>query len=329
MTGAGVTLRDVYLARQRIGHVARRTPLLQSPVLSERSGASVFLKAENLQETGTFKIRGAANRMATLTQEQKARGVITVSSGNHGRAVSFVAARLGIRAVICLSTRVPANKVSAIRALGAEVVVQGDSYDEAEVHSLHLQREQGLTRIDPFDDPYVIAGQGTVGLELLEDLPDIDACLVPLSGGGLISGIALALKSASPAIRIIGVSMERAPVMAASLRAGKPVVLPEEDTLADALAGGIGVNNQYTFRMAQQYVDDTVLVTEEDIAVAMAFLLEEHHLIAEGAGAVSVAALLSEKAHGLGRRVCAVVSGGNVDVRVVLQLARDRLGPAS
>ena len=201
MTVAAPTPRDIHLARRRIAALIRRTPLLHSAALSERAGAAVYLKLENLQHTGSFKIRGAANKLLSLAAGERARGVVAVSSGNHGRAVAYVARQLGIRAVICVSERVPAGKIDAIRRLGAELVVHGATYDEAEAHSLRLQAEQGLVRVDPFDDPAVIAGQGTIGLELLEDLPQVDTVVVPLSGGGLISGIAIALEAASPAIR--------------------------------------------------------------------------------------------------------------------------------
>jgi len=321
MPDLGVTLHDIYRARQRIATVVTRTPVLSSSLLSERAGVSVYLKAESLQKTGSFKIRGAANKMLSLTTEEQARGVITVSSGNHGRAVAFVAHQLGINATICMSTRVPRNKLEAIKRLGAEVVVTGDSYEEAEIHTLALQEERGLTMVDPFDDPLVIAGQGTIGLELLEDLPEVDTVIVPLSGGGLISGIALALKSASPSIRVIGVTMDRAPVMYHSLRAGAPIEMEEEDTIADALVGNIGVNNKYTFRMVQEYVDDTVLVSDEEIAAAMAFALEKHHLVVEGGGAVGIAALLHQRAGGLGHNVVVVVSGSNVSLPLLLNMA--------
>ena len=259
MPTSDVTMLDVYLARQRIASIAKRTPLVHSPLLTERLGSSVYLKLESLQETGSFKIRGAANKMLNLTAEEKARGVVTGSSGNHGRAVAYVASRLGINAVICLSAQVPSNKVDAIRQFGAEIVVYGKSYDESVSHALRLAEEQELTMIDSFDDPFVIAGQGTIGLELLEDWPEIDTAIVPLAGGGLLGGIALALKSASPTIRVVGVSMERAPVMYYSLKAGTPIEMEEEETIAHALAGGLGRDNQYTFRMVQEYVDDVVL----------------------------------------------------------------------
>jgi threonine dehydratase len=321
MPDLGVTLHDIYRARQRISTVVTRTPVIRSSLLTEQVGASVYLKAESLQKTGSFKIRGATNKMLCLTTEEKARGVVTVSSGNHGRAVAYIAQQLGINAVICMSMRVPRNKLDAIKRLGAEVVVTGDSYEQAEIHALQLQEERRLTLIDPFDDPLVIAGQGTIGLELLEDIPEIDTVIVPLSGGGLISGIALALKSASPSIRVIGVTMDRAPVMYHSLRAGAPIEMTEEDTIADALVGNIGVNNKYTFRMVQEYVDDTVLVSDEEIATAMAFALEEHHLVVEGGGAVGIAALLHRRVNELGRNVVVVLSGSSVDLPLLLKVA--------
>jgi threonine dehydratase len=321
MPNPDVTLQDVYKARQKIANIATKTPLVSSPWLTELVGAPVRLKVESLQTTGSFKIRGAANKMLSLTPDERERGVITVSSGNHGRAVSYVAGQLGVKAVICMSTRVPGNKVEAIRRLGAEVVVHGESYDEADRHALRLQEERGLTMIHPFDDPFTIAGQGTIGLELLEELPEIDTVVAPLSGGGLMAGIALALKSASPAIRTIGVSMDRAPVMYHSLRAGKPIEMAEEDTIADALAGGIGLDNQYTFRMIQEYVDDTVLVSEEEIAAAMAFALEKHHLVVEGGGAVGIAALLRQELE-VGRNIVVVVSGSNVELPLLLKVAQ-------
>jgi threonine dehydratase len=279
-----------------------------------------------LQETGSFKIRGAANKMLNLTAEEKARGVVTGSSGNHGRAVACVARRLGVNAVICVSERVSSNKADAIRRLGAEIVVYGKSYDESVSHALRLAEERGLTMVDSFDDPSVIAGQGTIGLELLEDLPEIDTVMVPVAGGGLLGGIALALKSADPTIRVIGVSMERAPVMYCSLKAGSPIVLEEQETIAHALAGGLGEDNQYTFRMVKEYVDDIVLVSEEAIAAGMAFALEQHHLVVEGAGAVGIAALLHQRAKELGRNVAVVVSGSNVEIPLLLKIAQDHSG---
>jgi len=318
MPGNTIKLSDIFMACRRIDSFVRHTPLIESRKLSEQSGAQVMLKAECLQTTGSFKLRGATNKILSLSDEERARGIIAVSSGNHGRAVSYIAGRLGIEATICVSESVPQNKLAAIRSNGARLVAQGRTYDEAEEVSLRMQREKGLVRIDPFDDPYVIAGQGTLGLEILEDLPDVKSVLVPMSGGGLISGIAVALKSANPSIRLIGVSMERGAAMAQSLRAGRIVEITEEPTLADGLAGGVPLDNRYTFGLCQRYVDDAILVSEEEIAAAMRFGLEEHHLVVEGAGAVVIAALLGDKIAGLTGPVVAVLSGGNVDLQVLL-----------
>ncbi len=327
MPNGNMTLADVYVARKTIGSLAVHTPLIAAPGLAEWTNAAVYLKLETAQRTGSFKIRGAANKLLTLEPQERERGVITMSSGNHGRAVAYVARELGVRATVCMSKNVPPNKVEAIRRLGAEVVLYGKTYDEAEDHATQLQHERGLIEIPPFDDPAVIAGQGTIGVELLEDLPALDTVVVPLSGGGLLSGIALALKSADPSIRTVGVSMERAPVMYHSLRAGHPIAMEEEETLADALAGGIGLENQYTFPMIRSYVDDTLLVTEEEIAAAMAFALHQHRLVVEGGGAVALAAVLHEKVSGLGKRVAIVISGGNVEIPLLLQIA-ERQGQA-
>lgn len=335
-----VTLDDIHLARQTIAPIVRKTPLIHSPLLTEclasyesgkissptanRDREAVYMKLENLQVTGSFKIRGAANKMLNLTAEEKTHGVVTGSSGNHGSAVAFIASQLGIPAVICVSTKAPSNKIDAIKRLGAELVQFGTSYDESVTHALQLAQERGLTMIDSFDDPLVIAGQGTIGLELLEELPEIDTVIVPLAGGGLLGGIALALKSTRPATHVVGVSMERAPVMYYSLKAGVPIEMEEQDTIAHALAGGLGRNNQYTFRMVQEFVDDVVLVSEAAIAEAMLFTLEEHHLVVEGAGAVGIAALLNRKVREPGCNVAVVVSGGNVEIPMLLELARSR-----
>ena len=318
-----LALRDVYLARQRIMSIAQRTPVIEAPRLSERGKTKVVLKLENLQTTGSFKIRGATNKLLSLSEEERSRGVVTSSSGNHGRAVSYVAGRLGIQATICIPDTVPDNKRKAIRQLGAELLVAGATYDEASDTAARLHEERGLTMIHPFDDPLVIAGQGTIGLELLEDFPEIDTVLVPLSGGGLMAGIAFVLKSADPRLRTIGITMERGPAMVESLRAGKVVEIVEEPTLADALAGGLGGENIYTFEMIREYVDDTILVSEQEIAAAMAFALKEYHLVVEGGGAVGIAALMSEKVRELGDNVAVVLSGSNVDIPILLEAAQN------
>jgi threonine dehydratase len=322
MNADEITQQGIYKARRTISHVARKTPLIQSPALSERAGRPVYLKYEGFQETGSFKIRGAANKLLNLTEEEKAKGVIAFSTGNHGRAVAYVARSLGVRCLIYLSNRVPDYRVQAMRNLGAEVVRHGSSQDEAYEEALRVRSERGLTMIAPFDDPMIIAGQGTIGLEILEDLPDLGAVLVPLSGGGLMSGVALAVKSANPAIRTLGISMEVAPAMYAGLKAGRPVEIEEKDSLADALLGGIGLDNRYTFPMVRQYVDDVALVSEDEIAKGMAFAFLEHRLAVEGAGAVGIAALLAGKAKLSSGPAAVVLSGGNVDASLLMDIVR-------
>jgi threonine dehydratase len=313
-----VTLRDVWVARKRIAPFVSRTPLTLSPTLSARSGASIFLKLETLQETGAFKVRGAANKILSLTPDERKRGVTTFSTGNHGLAVAYIARKLRIRAVICISRHVPRAKVDAIKRLGARVEIDGDSQDDAERKCYELQERRGLAVIKPFDDPFVIAGQGTIGLELLEDLPEIETAVVPLSGGGLIAGIGCTLKSTSPDIRVIGVSMERSAAMYHSLRAGRPVVVAEHDTLADSLLGGIGMENQCSFGMVQRYVDAVSLVSEQAIAEGMAVLLDQHRMVVEGAAATGIAALLHGQVARPGSTIAVIVSGNNVDTRTFL-----------
>lgn len=309
-----VTLGDVYRARAAIRGVAKHTPLVHSPALSQRTGATVSLKLELFQDTGAFKLRGAANRLLAMSEAERRRGVVTMSTGNHGRAVAHAANLLNVHAIVCMSRLVPANKVEAIRGLGAEARIVGESQDEAAIEARRLVEEDGMILVPPFDDPHVIAGQGTVGLELLEDMPELDTVLVPLSGGGLIAGIALALKSADPSIRVVGISMDRGAAMVESLRAGRPVEVTEYPSLADSLGGGIGLDNRYSFPLVRDLVDETVLVGEEEIADAMAFTYWNDRLVAEGASVVGAAALLGGHVEVRGERVVSVVSGRNVDM---------------
>ena len=296
-------LGDIYQAEYLIRETIYQTPLIKSPWLSKFCGSEIFLKLEGLQVTGSFKIRGATNKILSLKSEKKKRGIIAVSSGNHGRAVAFIASKFNIPEVVCMSETVPANKVDAIRDLGAEVVIKGKTYDQATEVALRHQAERGLTMIHPFDDPYVIAGQGTIGLEIYKECPNIDSVIVPLSGGGLLGGIALALKSINPTIQTIGASMDKGAAMAESLAAGKIVDIVEEPSLADALVGGLGSENHYTFNLNQRYVDRTVLVTEDEIAAGMTYALEKEHLVVEGGGAVGIAALLAKKVEGMGENM--------------------------
>jgi threonine dehydratase len=315
-------LADIYQADHLIRETIYRTPLIESPWLSELSGCRIFLKLESMQVTGSFKIRGATNKLLSLKKEEKKRGVIAVSSGNHGRAVAYVARNFGIPAVVCVSETVPENKVSAIQDLGAEVLVVGKTYDEAAEEALQVQFERGLTMVHPFDDPYVIAGQGTIGLELLEEHPDVDTVIVPLSGGGLLGGIALTLKAINPEIQTIGVSMDQGAAMVESLEAGQVVEIVEEPSLADALIGGLGSDNRHTFKIIHEYVDQTVLVTEDEIAAGMIFALEKEHLVVEGGGAVGIAALLADKVRNLGKKVVVVISGSNVNLSTLIEIAQ-------
>ena len=316
-----VRLKDIYIARKRIAEIATRSPLIHSSALTELLGSEVYLKLENLQPTGSFKIRGAANAILALSPEERSRGVIAFSTGNHGRAVAYVAGQWGIKAVICLSNRVPAYRVAAMQKLRAEVVQRGNSQDEAYDYALEIREKRRLTMIKPFDDPLVIAGQGTIALEIVEDLPDVTTVIVPVSGGGLIAGIASGLKSIAPDIEITGVSMDCAPAMYRSLEAGKPVEIEEKDSLADALLGGIGLDNRFTFQMVGDYVDRILLVSEDEIAEAMFFCLEQQRLVIEGAGAVGVSAVLTDKIRSPGLKTVIVLSGGNVDVAVLVKIA--------
>ena len=318
MSQSDFTQQDIFKAQATICPLVHKTPLISSEKLSTMFGADIRLKLETLQSTGSFKVRGAANHILNLSPAEKERGVVTVSTGNHGRAVAYVAKALGIDATICVSERVPSNKIEALKQSGAELIVHGQSQDDAEIRARELVESRKLTLIHPFDDPYIIAGQGTIGLELLQDYPQIDTVIVPLSGGGLISGIALALKFSNPDIRVIGVSMQEGCVMYNSLQAGKPVQLPEADTLADSLNGGIGLDNRYTYKLVEQYVDDVVLVSEEQIERAMSFMSHEHHLIVEGAGAVPIGALLSHKLTAMGQHIALIISGSNVDTQTAL-----------
>lgn len=311
MTTLPVTLGDIEAARSRIAGRVRRTPILRDAMLSERLGVPVLMKAEHRQETGAFKLRGATNAILSLPPQALARGVVTASTGNHGRAVAHAARLAGVRAVVCLSRLVPQNKVAAIRELGAEVRIVGASQDEAMIEVARTVREEGLAEIPPFDDQAVVAGQGTIGLEILEDAPDLHSILVPLSGGGLAAGVAVAIKALRPSTRVIGLTMESGAAMAASLAAGQPVEVPETASLADSLGGGIGLGNRVTFPICGALLDDVILLTEAEIAEGMRHLADLGEVV-EGAAAVGHGALLVGKLWAAGP-VVTILSGGNVD----------------
>jgi threonine dehydratase len=306
--------------------MVRDTPLMTAPELAGRSGAQrVHLKMENRQHTGAFKVRGAANKILSLGDEANQRGVITFSTGNHGKAVAFVAGRAGIPATVCLSEHVPAYRVEMIRNLGAQVSVKGRSQDEAEENYRELVRDRGLIPVVPFDDPLIIAGQGTIALEILRELPKTQVLLIPLSGGGLLAGMAMAAKSINPGMHVVGLSIERSPAMVESLKAAKPVQVQEKHSIADSLLGGIGFENHYTLPMVEKYVDDHLLISEEEIKAGMFHLFDIHRIIAEGAAAVGVGAMLSGRVDVKGRRVAVVVSGGTVDTAAYLQIIEEQL----
>jgi threonine dehydratase len=306
------SLAAIEAARERIAGRVRRTETTASAALTQRFGQPVFLKCEHRQLTGSFKLRGATNALLSLPPEVRRRGVVTVSTGNHGRALAHAAAAEGVRCVVCLSTLVPANKVAAISAAGAEPHVGGASQDDAQQEAEKLVAEQGLVLIPPFDDPNVIDGQGTLGLEIVEDVPDLELVVVPLSGGGLAAGVAAAVTGVRPRVRVIGVSMECGAAMHASLLAGHPVQVDEVPTLADALGGGIGLDNRYTFAMARGLLNDVVLLSEAEIAAAIRYAQAVEGETLEGAGAVAIGALLAGKAAPRGP-VVAILSGGNID----------------
>lgn len=313
--GGAVTMSDVLAARRRIGPHVHRTSLVASAALSGRHGQAILLKNEHQQITGSFKLRGATNTVLSLSEDERRRGVAAASTGNHGRALAHAAKAAGARAVICMSSLVPDNKVEAIRALGAEIRIVGDSQDDAQVEVDRLVAEDGLVEVPPFDRAEVIAGQGTLGLEILEDAPGLEAVLVPLSGGGLIAGVALAVKTLSPKTRVIGVCMERGAAMVACLAAGQPVAVTELETLADSLGGGIGLDNRHTFAMVRDLVDETILLTEREIAEGIVHAYAQEREVIEGAAAVGIGAILSGKFVPKGPTAI-VLSGKNIDMGV-------------
>jgi threonine dehydratase len=308
-----VTLQHIRAARGRISGKVERTPTVLSQSLSNRAGHPVYLKLEHHQTTGAFKLRGASNAIAVLSSEQRSRGVVAASTGNHGRALAHAAKLQGMRAVICMSKLVPQNKLAAIRDLGAEVRIVGNSQDDAQQEVDRLVKEEGLVMLPPFDHPDIIAGQGTLGLDIMERVPNAAAVLVPLSGGGLAAGVAAAAKGMRPGTKVIGISMERGAAMKASLDAGHPVQVEELSTLADSLGGGIGLDNRLTFTMCRDLLDDVVLLTEDEIAAGIRHAYAQEREIVEGAGAVGIAALLAGKVR-VGGPTVLILSGRNIDM---------------
>lgn len=314
-----VTFSDIQSARARLGDSVRTTPCDFAEALSAHTGARVTLKLENLQVTGSFKARGAGNKLALMGAEERGRGVVCASAGNHAQGVAFHAQRLGVKATIVMPVGTPLIKVARTQAFGAEVVLAGENYDDAYEEARRIEAERGATYVHAYDDEAIIAGQGTVGVEIAEQAPELDVLVVPVGGGGLIAGTALALKTLKPSVRVIGVQVASIPSMKAALQAGAPVMLPAARTLAEGIA--LRRAGERCVPLVKQHVDDIVLVEDEDIARAILHLLEQQKTVAEGAGAAAVAALLANKVMGLaGKRVVALVCGGNIDVSVLSRI---------
>ena len=308
-----LTLDKIYHAAFVLKGMARTTDLLSSSSL--KPSTHMYLKTENLQVTGSFKVRGAYYKISQLSDEQKKAGVIACSAGNHAQGVALSATKNGIKSVVCMPDGAPISKVEATKGYGAEVVLVPGVYDDAYNKALELQKEKGYTFVHPFDDEDVIAGQGTIGLEILNQLENIDAVVVPIGGGGLISGVAFAIKSLKPQIKVYGVQAANAPSMFESIKQKKQITLDTVSTFADGIAVKHPGDN--TFELVSKYVDEVVTVTEDEIAMAILTLMERQKLVAEGAGAVSVAAVLADKVPVDGKNVVCVVSGGNIDVNIL------------
>jgi threonine dehydratase len=313
-----INLADVVAARERLRGSIYYSPCPHSQMLSALTGQQIYLKLENLQMTGSFKERGALNRIAMLTPEQAARGVVAASAGNHAQGVAYHATKRGIRALIVMPLATPLVKVTATRGFGAEVVLHGANYDEACVEATRLCEAEGMTFIHPFDDSIVMAGQGTIGLELLEQVQQLEAVVLPIGGGGLIGGIACAIKESRPDVRVVGVQTSRLPSMAVAVEQHHPVSLEPATTIADGIA--VRRAGDVTFPVVDKYVDEIVTVDEDEIASAILVLLEREKTLAEGAGATALAALLQKKTSLQGVHTAVLVSGGNIDVTLLSRI---------
>ena len=308
-----LTLDKIYHAKYVLKDVIRQTDLIFAPQMSR--DCEVYLKTENLQITGSFKVRGSAYKISQLTAEEKAKGVIACSAGNHAQGVAMAATKHGIPSLICLPDGAPISKVEATKRYGAQVELVKGVYDDAYARALQLKEEKGYAFIHPFDDEDVIAGQGTIGLEILEQLDDVDAVIVPVGGGGLISGVAYAIKSLRPDCKVYGVQAAGAASMVHALQEGGPDALPAAKTIADGIA--VKKSGELTYQICRDYVDDVVTVTDDEVSSAILTLIEQQKLIAEGAGAVAVAAVLFDKVPVKGKKVVCLVSGGNIDVTIL------------
>lgn len=313
-----VTLDKIYHAAHVLKSVVRHTDLIKAPAINP--DADIWLKPENLQVTGSFKVRGSGYMISQLSEEEKAKGVIACSAGNHAQGVALAATKYGIKSVICLPDGAPISKVEATKGYGAEVVMVEGVYDDAYAEAIRLRDEKGYTFIHPFDAENVIAGQGTIGLEVMNEMPDVDAIIVPIGGGGLISGVALAAKKLNPNVKVYGVQAAGAPSMFNSVKDGKIERLDSVSTIADGIA--VKEPGENTFEYVNEFVDEIVTVTEDEIATAILTLIEQHKMIAEGAGAVSVAAAMFDKVPVKGKKVVCIVSGGNIDVTILSRVIK-------
>ena len=313
-----ISLDRIKEAHNKILPYINYTPLIYSDFLSQNR--NVKLKLESLQKTGSFKLRGALNKLLSLSDEQKNNGVIAVSTGNHGKGVAYASSLLGIKSTIYMSSMVPKYRKEAIQALGAKVEIVGKNSDEADLYAKNISKKENITLIHPFDDEDIIAGQGTIGLEMIKDFPDVDTVIIPTSGGGLIGGIALALKLQKPTIKVIGVSMKRGPSMYESLKLGKPVDVEELETLADCLGGSIGLDNKYTFNIVKKTIDDFILIDEDKIAEGIKLNFLEHKLVTEGAAATSIMVAKDNLSSHLGKNVICLICGGNIESKLFTEL---------
>ncbi|MBK6721764.1 MAG: threonine ammonia-lyase [Acidobacteria bacterium] len=314
-----VNINDIHAARERIRDIITPTPIIADDRLSEEVGARAFLKAENLQKSGSFKIRGGYNKISQLSDDEKSRGVIAASAGNHAQGVALAAKLVGIKATIVLPELAPLTKINATRSYGADVILHGATFDEAVAHSRELQREHNYTYVHAFDDEKIIAGQGTIGLEIAECISGVSVVVVPIGGGGLISGIATAVKTLNPSARVIGVQAANVAWVNPSLKAGHAVIAESGQTIADGIA--VKSPGEITLPMIQQYVDEVVEVTEEEIARAIFFCVQNNRLVVEGAGAAGLAALLAKKIIVRPEdKVCAVLCGGNIDANLLARV---------
>ncbi|MCX7711621.1 MAG: threonine ammonia-lyase [Clostridia bacterium] len=310
-----ITFEDVVKAREVLRNVTYRTELMQSRTFNKISGNLIYLKTENFQKTGSFKLRGAYNKIANLTTEEKEKGVVTASAGNHAQGVAYAASSQKIRSVVVMPETTPIAKITATKGYGAEVVLFGGGYDDAFRKAMEIRKDTGMTFVHAFDDPYVIAGQGTIAIEMLEEIPELDMIVAPVGGGGMISGIALAAKSIKPDIKVIGVEAEGFDAMRKSVSEGEIVAVNAANTIADGIA--VRRPGDLTFSLIQKYVDEIVTVTEDEIASTILMLLERSKIMVEGAGAASLAAVIDKKILARDKKIGIVISGGNIDINLV------------